>query len=917
MENITQGHWFRGPSSDLGEPINQSLRFRTGTGSSGYLTKSITTSSNTAALTISFWCKINPVSSGSTFIFSSGTSGGNSGNIYFDGTNENIRFQDTSSYTGFTTQKLRDPSAWYHIVYRFDAANQYVKVYVNGQEHSSTSIATSARTSIGASSPMQVGMYADTSYVNNRFDGQLAEFNMLFGTSLGPDSFGRTNADGIWVPISLSNLTSNQYGALGFRFIFDPSAGLGDDSAPTGGTHASANDFTATGFNTTALKIYDSLADSSSSGTYGNNPTNNDVHNIFDGDNSQFYYSNGAGTLDLGDLGADLGTGVSTIVVRTYPRLGTNTITVNSTTGTASGNSNQDTTINHDGSAITTFTVAGTDSAYFGVASITVDGTMLVNNTENDIANNDTPTSNAVTLSPIDKSTTSVVDGANLSFSGSSTWHKARCTQPYPSTGTWYYEYHAEGVSGWIGAVQGNKPLNNDSLGGSSQTGYWVYINDGTRNFDGSYTSGGTGMTAGDIIGVTYNASTDTMKWYRNNILQLTATSVTPDTQSNLLFPLISVYGQNDNTVNYGQYAFAYTPPDSAKGCNEFIAEFKPTIKDGTDHFGVLTYTGAGSSANITGLNFQPDLVWIKNRDANDYHTLYDSVRGAGKRLITNAQDSEYTQSNSLNGFISGGFSVGGHSSVYGSGEDYVAWCWKAGTSYTPTVTGFTSPSASINTKAGFGIYKFTGNNTASSFTHGLDARPQLVIAKTLGTDDWAVFGPTSSSTALAATATFHRFNLNDYVNKGSNVLTAVSDTTLSFGSFAETAGSSDYIYYCWHSVEGYSKVGSYYGTGSNDGKFTYCGFRPAFVMIKCINQDGNWNIYDSKRNLYNPTDQVLKANSDGADATPGGEAIDFLANGFKCRGLDANINETYHYMYLAMAEHPFGGEEVPPATAR
>jgi len=915
MENITQGHWFRGPSSDLGEPINQSLRFRAGTGSSGHLSKAITTSSSTAALTISFWCKVNPgATAGSSFVFSSGTSGGASGNIYYDGTNENIRFQDTSSYTGFTTQKLRDPSAWYHIVYRFDAANEYAKVYVNGQQHSSTAIATSARSSFGATSPMQVGIYADTSYVSNRFDGYLAEFNMLFGTSLGPDSFGRTNADGIWVPISLSNLTSNQYGALGFRHVFDSSAGLGDDSAPTGGTHASANDFTATGFDTTALKNYDSLVDTTNSGIYDNG--NEGPARIFDNNSSTQYSSSGAGTLDLGDLGADLGTGVSTIVVRTYPRLGTNTVTVNSTSdSSANSNATYNQTINHDGSAITTFTVAGTDTAYWGVISITVDGTELVNTLQNDIDCSDTPTSNAITLSGIDRSTTTVVDGGNLSYSGSSTWHKARATQPYPSTGTWYYEFEAKAASGWIGAVQGNKPLNNDTIAG--QSGYWVLINDGTKSINGTTSTAGKGIAAGNIIGVTYNADTDTMKWYRDNTLCLTETNVSPDTQSNLLFPLVSFYGQNTNRVNYGQYAFAYTPPDSAKGCHEFLAETEPTIKDGKDHFGVLTYTGAGNSANITGLNFQPDLVWIKNRDANDYHTLYDSVRGAGKRLITNAQDSEYTQSNSLNGFISNGFSVGGHNSVAGSGEDYVAWCWKAGTSYTPTVTGFTSPSASINTKAGFGIYKFTGNNTASSFTHGLDARPQLVIAKTLGTDDWAVFGPTSSSTALAATPTFHRFNLNDYVTKGSNVLTAVSDTTLSFGSFAETAGSSDYIYYCWHSVEGYSKVGSYYGTGNNTGKFTYCGFRPAWVMIKCINQDGNWNIYDSKRNLYNPTNQVLKSNSDGADATPGGEAIDFLANGFKCRGLDANINETYHYMYLAMAEHPFGGKEVPPATAR
>lgn len=909
----TSQYWFSAAAgADLGEEIATSLKFD----ASGYLTRAQSSSgdgliSTDRTFTFSTWFKIGKIDT-------SGVSEANLFGIHHSGSNENWLLSLSSETfadrhnTGSTTPyrsydssaKFRDPSAWYHLFLTCD--NNVLSLRVNNVLLNQTNTQAS-----GMDRDFWIGSEANG---GSPMTGYLADTYFIQGTVMNAvnDGFIRLNSAGVYVP---DTPTISSYGTNGWHLTYDNTQtnGIGHDSSGNG------NHFTATNFNTTALKIYDSLADSSSSGTYGNNPTNNDVHNIFDGDNSQFYYSDGPSTLDLGDLGADLGTGVSTIVVRTYPRLGTNTITVNSTTGTASGNSNQDTTINHDGSAITTFTVSGTDSAYFGVASVTVDGTMLVNTTENDIAQSDTPTttSPAVTLNGNDMNTTAVIDGGSTSFSSSSTWHKSRATQPYPSTGTWYYEYHAEGASGWIGAVQGNKPLNNDSLGSSSQTGYWVYINDGTRNFNGSYSSGGTGMSAGDIIGVTYNASTDTMKWYRNNILQLTATSVTPDTQSNLLFPLISVYGQDDNRVNYGQYTFAYTPPDSAKGCHEFLAETEPTIKDGKDHFGVLTYTGAGSSANITGLDFQPDLVWIKNRDVNDFHTLYDSVRGVGKRLVPNDTDAEFDQSNSLNGFISGGFSVGGHNSVAGSGEDYVAWCWKAGTSYTPTVTGFTSPSASINTTAGFGIYKFTGNNTASSFTHGLNERPQLVIAKTLGTNDWAVFGPTSTSTALAATATFHRFNLNDYVTKTGNVLTAVSDTTLSFGSFSETAGSNDYIYYCWHSVEGYSKVGSYYGTGNNTGKFTYCGFKPAWVMIKCINQNGDWNIYDSTRNTHNPNQEVLKGNRTNTEQVYSGEDIDFLANGFRCRGLNANINETYHYMYLAFAEHPYGGENVPRATAR
>ena len=93
--------------------------------------------------------------------------------------------------------------------------------------------------------------------------------------------------------------------------------------------------------------------------------------------------------------------------------------------------------------------------------------------------------------------------------------------------------------------------------------------------------------------------------------------------------------------------------------------------------------------------------------------------------------------------------------------------------------------------------------------------------------------------------------------------------------------------------------------------------------MIKCINQDGDWNLYDSQRSPTNPVDDVLKANTADDEAegsNNSGDApeqeIDFLSNGFRCRGNNASINETYHYMYMAFAEHPYGGENVPTATA-
>ena len=65
----------------------------------------------------------------------------------------------------------------------------------------------------------------------------------------------------------------------------------------------------------------------------------------------------------------------------------------------------------------------------------------------------------------------------------------------------------------------------------------------------------------------------------------------------------------------------------------------------------------------------------------------------------------------------------------------------------------------------------------------------------------------------------------------------------------------SSYIAYCFSNVEGYSKVGINTGNGSTDGPFVYCGFKPAWVMAKNVDDTGgrNWGIQDTTRKSTNP----------------------------------------------------------------
>ena len=114
---------------------------------------------------------------------------------------------------------------------------------------------------------------------------------------------------------------------------------------------------------------------------------------------------------------------------------------------------------------------------------------------------------------------------------------------------------------------------------------------------------------------------------------------------------------------------------------------------------------------------------------------------------------------------------------------------------------------------------------------------------------------------------------------------------------------------YCFHSVEGYSKFGSYEGNAATDGAFVYLGFRPAFVLIKNADENGyNWYLYDNLRKPHNNNSKYLIPNTSGVEIDYAGDSIDHLSNGFKLR-TDANgrgTNRAVTFIYMAFAEAPF-----------
>ena len=339
------------------------------------------------------------------------------------------------------------------------------------------------------------------------------------------------------------------------------------------------------------------------------------------------------------------------------------------------------------------------------------------------------------------------------------------------------------------------------------------------------------------------------------------------------------------------------------------------------DYFNTVTYTGNGSTNAITGVGFQPDWVWVKNRtDGSTNHLVTDVVRGVTKCLFPNLNNAEVTESNALQSFDSDGFTLGSDSSVNTNAKNWVSWNWKTqnaqGSSNTDGTINTTY--TSVNTTAGISISQYTGNGSNSTFGHGLGAVPKLVMVKDIGTSvDWLVY-----HSALGNTKNL-RLNTNEQVDTSGSIWnnTTPTSSVVSIGTSSAVNGNgNNYIAYCFTEKKGFSKFGSYKGNNNADGAFIYTGFKPAFIVCRFTGAGNgyDWIMYDNKRpNSANPTPNILEANTTDAENTDANFKCDLLSNGFKFRGTESNVNDTSNYLYWAFAEEPIVSSNNIPATAR
>jgi len=521
---------------------------------------------------------------------------------------------------------------------------------------------------------------------------------------------------------------------------------------------------------------------------------------------------------------------------------------------------------------------------------------------------------NYCTLNPLNVTTTNTYTNGNLDVSVAQLT-STRGTMAVAS-GKWYWEIVPTNSAGYfqIGICTSD---NASTLPQNTSTGWFYYSPSGIKQNNGVQTSYGDTYSQDDVIGVALDIDAGKVWWSKNGVWQASGdpasgTNAAYTNVSGAITPAMTTGGAGGThtfTANFGQRPFAYTAPSGFKALVTTNLP-DPTVVQGDDHFNTVLYTGNATSRSITGVGFQPDFVWIKDRSSASWnHVLFDAVRGATYRLITNLTIAEDTGAGYgvVTAFDSDGFSIDTGGNVNNSGEAFVAWNWKANGAGSSNTDGTITSTVSANQTAGISIVTYTGNGAdGATIGHGLGVAPKMVIVKIRNQAyRWMVYfqGITSDLQTLV-------LNSTDAVLTLVNPAWSTVDTTSSvfgLGNNGDTNGNTEtYVGYCFAEVEGFSKFGSFVGNGSADGPFIYTGFRPALVILKPTSTTGDWAITDNKRqNPFNVVNGDLTPNANYAEGTFGFH--DFVSNGFKTRATNPAWNTNgVTYIYMAFAENPF-----------
>ena len=463
----------------------------------------------------------------------------------------------------------------------------------------------------------------------------------------------------------------------------------------------------------------------------------------------------------------------------------------------------------------------------------------------------------------------------------------------------------------WSAAI----PLSNGDVAGAR----CKYFNN-TSNHDIEFKIDGSWVTAqtnaNSVIGttsalITYTA-TGSSNWTGVRATNGSNNSVTSVAG---IFVNDDLVGAGTTGVNGFYLDFSDNSSNAALGYDAAVDAPTLNPKGGMD---VVTYTGNGSTQTISGLNFQPDFIWIKSRSSTQWHFLADVVRGVTKNLASNATDAEETRSNRLTSFDSNGFSIGNNSTVNENNSNFVAWCWRAGGTAVSNTDGTIASQVSANTTYGFSIVTYQSNGTrGASIGHGLNTAPSWVVVKNRDNSyDWMV-----GHDGLGGWSNFIRLNTTGAKGSATSIFADTAPTSSVFYVGEDNtvnAGSSvqNYVAYCWTEVAGFSKFGSYSGTGSAVTVTT--GFKPQYILVKSTSSGRDWLIWDAARGASSGALQSNTSNTAYSDSTYNG--ISFNSDGFTIMtgGSTPNMSASGEtYIYAAFADRPGNNWDVNNLVAK
>tara|TARA_Y100000004_G_scaffold197424_1_gene272195 strand:- start:16963 stop:19284 length:2322 start_codon:yes stop_codon:yes gene_type:complete len=458
------------------------------------------------------------------------------------------------------------------------------------------------------------------------------------------------------------------------------------------------------------------------------------------------------------------------------------------------------------------------------------------------------------------------------------------------TSGKWYWEVTKKPtqVSQLYGIWQTDTSTPGVTPGGSTFTGnttnsWGYYDSNGYLYNNGSGSAYGATFAANDVIGVALNLDDGELEFYKNGVSQ----GVAVTGLSGRFVPSFTVGTASTHSgseINFGQKAFVHTAPAGYK-CLVSTNLPTPALPDPTEAFDAVLDTGANINATAqAALGGKTDIFWIKDRFNANQHQINDFFKGTSfDRVYT----SPTAQANIAYGAPTG---------------NSIAYCWDAGAANTTNDDGDTSVTIRANPAAGISILTWTGDGTATTVGHGLNAAPEMIWAKIDSASNFIIW-----HRAYAATGAFF-FN-----TKGSTASAAYwnnqapTDSVVHVGTGINVAAGA--TLYCFTGIPGFSEFGCYEGNHTAGRQpYVNTGFLPNFVLTKDIDSASySWMITDNTQNTNNYHHAYFLPDTTAAANTTNYYDLDLLANGFRARNAN-NISNTNGntLMYAAFADHPF-----------